>query len=189
MDAPPLAGLPLADDFSDPKSGFAVLQDADGNVAYADGRLLFTVRRTGVEYVSTSGRLSESDISLGAAFEQLEGPPETEIGAVCRWRSGGQDYTAAAISGSGSYRFWQVRAGAASDLVGWTASQLLQGIGQGKHQMGLECSGSAVILTVDGNPIGQATDPDPVPGDVGLLAGLAGEPPLQVAFDDLQVTH
>ncbi len=192
MDATPvptLVGLPLSDDFSDPSSGFSGLQDADGSVAYADGKLQFTVQRSSVEYVSPSGRVYEVDVSLSASFEQVQGPPETEIGAACRWGSDGGDYTAAAVSASGSYRFWQVRNGTANTLVDWTASDLLQGVGQGAHTIGLECSGSDVILTVDSRRIGQAVDPDPVPGDVGLLAGLAGSLPLEVVFDDLQVTH
>jgi hypothetical protein len=186
---PTLAGLPLTDDFSNPKSGFALVNETDGQVGYADGDLLFTVRRTGVEYVSNSGQLNESDISLRATFEQIQGPPETEIGAVCRWGSEGKDYTAAAVSASGSYRFWQVRGGVANLLIDWTASDVLQGIEQGQHQIGLDCRGSTVMLTIDGSLIGQTTDPDPVSGDVGLLAGLAGSPPLEVAFDNLQVTR
>jgi len=187
--APTLPGLPLSDDFSDPQSGFAVLQDADGQVAYADGQLLFAINRTGVEYLSHSGRVDEMDTSLSASFEQIQGPSDTEIGAVCRWSSTGQNYTAAAISASGSYRFWQVRNGATNILVDWTASDLLQGVGDGQHKIRLDCRGSDVVLTVDGRHIGQAVDPDPVPGDVGLLAGLAGGPPLRVAFDDFQVSR
>ncbi len=188
-DVPAAVSLPFGDDFSDPTSGFAVLQDADGNVAYVDGQLLITVRRTGVEYLSYSGRVNEGDVALAASFEQVEGPPETEIGAVCRWGADGKDYTAAAVSASGSYRFWQVRGGAANVLLDWTASDLLQGVGQGRHQISLSCRGTALNLAVDGRQIGQAVDPDPIPGDVGLLAGLAGEPPLQAAFDDFQVTR
>lgn len=186
---PTLVGLPLSDDFSDPSSGFSQLQDADGSVAYADGRLLFTVERTSVEYVSTSERVGQADVSLSVSFEQIRGPAETEIGAVCRWGSEGEDYTAAAVSASGSYRFWQVRNGTTTTLVDWTASDLLQGVDQGQHRLGLACRGSEVILTFDNRHIGQAVDPDPVPGDIGLLAGLAGSPPLEVSFDDLQVTN
>jgi hypothetical protein len=187
--APTQAGLPLTDDFSDPKSGFAVRDIPDGQVVYADGRLLFRVRSTGVAFVSNSGRLDEPDVSVQATFEQVEGPAQTEIGAVCRWRSGGEDYTAAAVSASGSYRFWQVRGGVEHVLADWAPSDLLQGVGVGQHRIGLECAGSDLTLTFDGSRVGDATDPDPVSGDAGLLAGLAGTPPLQVTFDDFQVTR
>jgi hypothetical protein len=187
--APSLAGLPLVDDFSDPNSGFAVRDRPDGQVAYADGGLHFAIQGTGVALASNSGRLDEQDVSVQATFEQVEGPAETEIGAICRWAAGGEDYTAGAVSASGSYRFWQVRGGEEQVLSDWAPSALLQGAGAGQHRLGLTCDGSALSLTFDGGLVGRVADPDPVSGDVGLLAGLAGTPPLEVVFDDFRAAR
>jgi hypothetical protein len=184
-----LASLPLGDDFSDPESGFLTRLEPDGKVAYSDGRLVFTIQRTSVEYASPSGRLNEADVSVRATFEQIEGSGQTEIGAFCRWRASGQDYTAVAVTPSGSYRFWQVRDGETAVLVEWTTSDLLVGLDQGQHNIVFQCQASDLTLSIDGREIGRATDPHPVSGDVGLLAGLPGEPPFQVAFDQFQATR
>jgi hypothetical protein len=181
--------VPLTDDFSDPDSGFAVKEEAAGQVAYIDGQLVFGISETGAGYVSNSGRINETDVSVAATFELAQGPPDSVIGAVCRWQSE-TDYTAAAVSVSGSYRVWQVRPDGESVLVDWEPSGRLQGVGQGTHEIRLDCRGSDLTLFVDGSQIASASDPDPVAGDVGLQAGLGegGVPPVSVAFDDFRVT-
>jgi serine/threonine protein kinase len=179
--------LPLSDDFSNPASGFQTLSDAGGQMAYQDGLFEITVRQPGLEYRSPSGRLNIMDDALLVDFRQIQGPAESEIGLVCRFATGGTSYTAAAVSASGNYRIWQVRDKQEQPLVDWTPIPGSSGIGLGQHQLGFTCRGPDLVLSLDGTEVGRAVDSDPIPGDIGLLAGLSGAPPMQVTFDNLQV--
>ncbi len=181
--------LPFTDDFSDPESGFALRSADDGSIGYQAGQLQFNVEQTGSEFVSKSGRVSDADVFIQVTYEQVNGPLASEIGLVCRLVKAENSYVAAAISASGNYRLWQVRGGETQVLVDWTAFNPLDAPNQGRHTLSLTCRGADVALAFDGNEIGRATDGDPQPGDVGLLAGLSGDPPLTVNFDDLLVTR
>jgi serine/threonine protein kinase len=185
---PTPANLPISDDFSNPGSGFQILSGTDVQMAYQDGKFVITVRQPGFEYVSPSSRLDLRDVVLQVDFEQIQGPPESEIGLVCRLGAKGAAYTAAAVSASGNYRIWQLRDKQAWPLVDWTPIPGSPGIGPGPHQLGLTCRTNDLILSLDGAELGRTSDPDPIQGDIGLLAGLSGESPLQVAFDNLQAS-
>jgi hypothetical protein len=186
---PAVAGLPFSDDFSNPNSGFVVRNQGDATIQYLDGQLQFDITQSGFEFVSYSRRVDEADVDIQVAYTQLQGPPNSEIGLACRLRQDGDDYEAAAISGSGSFRLWEQRNGSSQDLVPWTAFVPASAPDEGRHTLGLTCRGSDLILTYDGAELGRATDSNPQSGDIGLLVGLGGQPPLTVGFDDLQVSN
>jgi hypothetical protein len=165
-------GQILADDFSDPASGFGIPpEDPSGGVAYSAGALRFTILKQGVEWFSTSGRVKAQDVAIHVGAQQTAGPAKTEFGAVCRWRD--QDnYTAFAISAQGQYRIWQKSHGSTLGLVDWTAAPSLAGPVAARRQLSATCVGTQLRLTVDGVELGKANDPNPAAGDVALFAGL-----------------
>lgn len=179
-------GILLRDDFSNPASGFGVKGDQDGGVAYQGGQLVVQALSAQVEWFSPSGKVKAEDVTMQADFVVLSGPPETEIGMACRWQDP-SNYTVGVISPSGSYSFRQKRAGSVRVLEDWTPSPLLSGVGSGTHQLAMTCRGSDLLLELDGRPIGTAQDPDPLSGDMALMAGVAGQGPATVAFDNLLV--
>jgi len=178
--------LLLADDFSDPSSGFAVLSDADGGVEYVDGSLRFTVLTDGVRWYSYSGRLEEQDIQIEATAQLLSGPPLSEIGILCRWR-GLDDFTALAVRGDGAVGVWQVRGGVTTWLLDWTEAPGLEVRPGAFLRMNATCRGADLGLAVNSTVLAQVTDPQPISGDVALMAGLGEAGELVVLFDDLEV--
>jgi len=186
---PTPAGQLLADDFSVPRSGFATASDADGSVEYADGSLRITVNSKGIEWFSPSGRVDAADIVIEATAKQESGPALTEMAVICRWRDNA-NYTAFAISADGSYSIWQKREGTTTRFVDWNpAPGSLLGFGNGiTHHFRIICNGPLLRMEADGSALAEATDPNPISGDIALMAGMREEGQLVVTFDDVKVT-
>jgi serine/threonine-protein kinase len=178
--------LLLVDDFSDPGGGFAVFSDADGGVEYSGGALQFRVLTAGVRWYSFSGRVEAADVEIGVTGQLLAGPPLSEIAVLCRWR-GLNDFTALGVRADDSAAAWQVRGGETSMLGQWTAAPGLDFRLGEPYELTARCEGTSLNLEVNGFLVVQALDPQPVPGDVGLMAGLGEPGELLAAFDDLAV--
>jgi serine/threonine protein kinase len=176
----------LADDFSDPGSGFSVGQDSDGGVEYAENALRLTVLQQGFEWYSFSRRVKARDVVVEADARGETGATLTEIGLICRWVDRG-NYVAAAISDDGTYSIWSRRDQDLVRLVEWTAAPSLAG-GNASHHLRLTCAADQIKFEVDGTLLGATTDASPAVGDIALLAGLRGAPPLVVTFDNVRVT-
>ncbi len=186
--APTPAGQLLADDFSNPRSGFGLPPaDAGGSIAYVSGALRITVLQNGVEWISTSGRVKAQDVKIDVDAQEVAGPALTEFGAICRYQDD-KNFTAFAISGAGQYKIWQMTEGAPLRLIDWKNAPSLAGKGRALHHLSVTCSGAKLSLVVDGVPVGQTDDPAPVPGDVALFAGLRSSEKLVVEFSKLVVT-
>jgi hypothetical protein len=181
------AGLPFADDFSDPASRFTIGQDSDGGVEYANGVLRVTALSQGVEWYSLSQRVTEKDVVVEVDVRQESQEVSSEVGVLCRWVDLGT-YVAAAVSDDGTYSIWGKRDGALVRLVDWTAASELQGGMGAPHHLRLTCSGDELRFEMDDTLLGKATDPAPAAGDIGLLAGLRGTTQLVVDFDNVRVT-
>jgi serine/threonine protein kinase len=185
--APTPPGQLLADNFSDPSSGFGLRTiDAAGGIAESQGALRFTVLRKDVEWYSTSGRVKQQDVKIEVIAQQTSGPPLTEFGAICRWQDA-KNFTAFAISAGGQYRIWQKANGNSLPLVGWTDAPSLAGAGLKSHRLTVTCAGTQLSLAVDGTLLGQAEDSAPVAGDVALFAGLREAGSLAVDFKSVKV--
>lgn len=184
----PVAAIPFADDFSDPFSGFGTEGDADGQVAYDDGGLLFTIRTPGVEWFSPYRGLMEQDLTIEVEARLLEGPPGSEMGIVCRWQDE-VNYVAAALRGDGMVSVWGMTAGAVDRWQDWTAAPLREGIGADWRTLRLTCEGSDVRFAVDEIEVAAATDPSPASGSLALMAGLLAPGEMAAGFDNLEVTR
>jgi hypothetical protein len=178
--------LLLADDFSDPTSGFAVLSDVDGGVEYADGSLRFTVLTEGARWYSYSRRLEAQDVEIEVTTQLVSGPRLGEIAILCRWL-GLDDFTALAIRGDGAVGVWQVRGGVTTWLLDWTEAPGLEVRPGELFHLRATCRESQLELAVNDIPLTQATDPQPTSGDLALMAGLGESGELVVLFDDLEV--
>jgi hypothetical protein len=178
--------LLLADDFSDPTSGFAVFSDLDGGVEYADGSLRFTVLTEGARWYSYSRRLEAQDVEIEVTAQLVSGPRLGEIAILCRWR-GLEDFSGLAVRGDGAVGIWQVIGDATTWLLDWTAAPGLDVRAGEPFRMTATCRGADLGLAVNGIPLAQATDPQPSLGDVALMAGLGESGELVVLFDGLEV--
>lgn len=180
-------GQLLVDDFSDPHSGFAVEDDPDGGVAYVADSLHITVRTSGIEWFSPSTRVQAVETAIEVDVELLSGASNGEIAVICRWQDA-RNYTAFAIQSEGHYSIWQNQGSEKPTLLkdGPAAPALQPGV---VHHLQAICSGSALSFAADGELLGEATDPNPIAGDVALMAGLREPGQLEVAFSHLVVTR
>ena len=181
-------GQLLADDFSDPLSGFAVRSDEDGGVAYAEGGLQFTALTEGVRWYSPSRRVEAQDVVIEATTLVVSGPPLGEIGVLCRFRDL-EHFTALGLRGDGQAAIWQVENGATSYLQEWTPVSGLQLQPGAPLQLRAQCRAGDLRLEADGDLLAQAVDPQPAAGDIVLMAGLAEPGELVVLFDEVVVSR
>ena len=180
--APTQVGQLLAVDFAAGRGGFGLrAADDSGGIDYAQDRLRFSVLQSGAEFYSTSGRVQAQDVSVEVDVQQTAGPGQSEFGAICRWQDG-DNFTAFAISGGGQYKIWQRTNGATLRLIDWTdATALAKSVGAA-HRLTITCAGTKLSLAVDGAMLGETEDPNPVPGDVAVFAGLRAAGSLVVDF-------
>ena len=180
--APTPAGQLLAVDFALGKGGFGLrAADDSGGITYADDRLRFSVLQSGAEFYSTSGRVQAQDVRLEVDVQQTAGPEQSEFGAICRWQNG-DNFTAFALGADGQYKIWQMANGQPKRLVDWTYVPALAGGGLDPHHLSITCMGAQLSLAVDNQVLGQTEDPNPVPGDVAVFAGLRAVGQLTVDF-------
>ena len=180
--------FPLLDDFSDPASGFGVMQAEDGRVEYADGMLRITSLAGGLEWFSSYAGLIEQDLRIEVQAQRAEGPPLSEIALICRWQDEA-NYVAAAWRGDGQVSLWKKTDGVEDRWVEWTPVAGAQDADGSPRHLQLTCQGPAITFTVDGVDVAQATDPSPARGNLALMAGLLEPGKLMVAFDDLRITR
>jgi len=180
--------IPFADDFSDPSSGFGTEGDADGQVAYEDEGLLFTIHTPGVEWFSPYRGLMEQDLAIEVEARLVEGPPGSEMGIVCRWQDD-DNYVAGALRSDGMVSVWRKSAGVDMRWLDWTAiPQSVEDAGAARA-LRLTCAGPDVRFAVDGVEVAAASDPLPTAGSLALMAGLLETGNLTIAFDQLEVSR
>jgi protein kinase-like protein len=185
--APSPVGQLLADDFSNPASGFRQRSDVDGSVGYATGVLRISVLTKGIEFFAPSGKLNVQDAIVRVDILPQSGPPSSEMAIVCRYVDI-ENFTAFAISGEGQYKIWQKRANVTTRLVDWTDSSALPAAGE-PLTLSAACVGSRLTLAAGDIVIAEAEDPAPILGDIALLAGLRDAGELEVDFDNLVVSQ
>jgi hypothetical protein len=186
--SPTADSLPLADDFSDPASGFGLTQATDGLVEYANGTLRITSLAGGLEWFSPYVGLEEQDLRIEVRAQRAEGPPLSEMAVICRWQDEA-NYVAAAWRGDGQVSLWKKTDGVEARWVEWTPMAGAQDADGSPRHLQLTCQGPAILFTVDGKFVAEATDPSPAKGSFALMAGLLEPGKLVVAFDDLRVTR
>jgi serine/threonine protein kinase len=178
--------IPFADDFSDPASGFAVSQAADGQIAYVDGTLQINVP-AGVELYSPYRGVDEQDLVVSVQADLRSGPPKSEMGVICRWKDEG-NFVAGVLRADGMVSLWRKVGGVVERWIDWKPIAGVTGGSQASHTLQLTCQGAQVRLAVDGQEVAAADDPAPAPGTLALLAGLLEPGQATVAFDNLAVS-
>jgi hypothetical protein len=186
--SPTVEALPLTDDFSDPESGFGLMQAADGRVEYAEGTLRITSLAGGLEWFSTYAGLEEQDLQIEVQAQRIEGPTLSEMAVICRWQDEA-NYVAAAWRSDGQVSLWKKTDGVEDRWVEWTPVASAREPEGNPHSLQLACQGPAITFTVDGEDVAEATDPSPAKGSFALMAGLLEPGKLIAAFDDLRVSH
>ena len=192
----------LEDDFSDPASGFTVSQNDTGSLGYADGGYVIDALGAGTFKVSDTdldgeaflgGVSSLGDVRLEVDVVKAADEGPALMGLVCRLVTDVPGYYAALFDDDG---YWQIRrfGGTVEVLAESTPETMLRDVGdEGGDRLRLDCvdgpQGATVAMYLDGDLVGEAVDPSPLPaGSAGMAAGPRGASIRGAArFDDLRV--
>jgi hypothetical protein len=175
------------DDFSDKAGGWTTLQADNKLIAYDQGGLRFFMNQSQFDYWSRPG-LRFSDVHIEVDAAKKAGPDDNDYGLICRYQDENNFYSLL-ISSDGYYGISKMQNGEHS-LIGADGMQVSQAItkGDGVNRISADCIGSTLSLSVNGKKLFEVKDTDFSSGDVGLIAGTADQPGVDVVFDNFIVT-
>jgi hypothetical protein len=184
---PPAAQLLFQDDFSDPASGWDILDMApSGSVGYFDGAYRITTHIEHLFLWSQPG-FQFQDVRVEVDAQKIGGAENDQFGIICR--SNGESFYFLVISSDGYYGIGKMEAGR-QILIGMSGMPPSEVINRGlaSNHLQAECFGERLSLAVNGAQLASVTDSALPAGDVGLLAGSLAPPGNEVVFDNFSVT-
>jgi hypothetical protein len=178
-------GLPWADDFSNPASGWRAESDSSAEVGYSDGGMRILVKVPNSLAWASAGR-ALSDLYLTVEATQIAGPDDNEYGVMARMQDP-QHFYRFSISGDGYYLVSKYDGQEWKPLgTDWTPSDAIHP-GAATNLLGVVCQGAQLTFLVNGVQLAQVEDKSYSRGDIGLYAGSFFEPDVEVQFDSLRV--
>ncbi len=192
--AQPITGATdLFDDFSDPTSGWPVVEEGPVQYGYEDGVYRFTNTRPGqarfsivdLPYPYENQLFMEVDATL------IDGQPESGYGLVFRWQDSGNFYVFA-INGLGQVSMWKFENGTTwTELRGldeaWTDAPEVKTDGSA-NLIGVALSGDHLIGMVNYEEVIEVDDDTYGEGGVGLYVATTQQrvenPLADVTFDN-----
>jgi hypothetical protein len=188
---PPLAptGIPLQDDFSDPRSGWEIGDYQEGDVGYGAG--YYYVRAESQNNVMWGLALVEaSDVIIEVDATQVEAPANDNngYGLMCRCMEepGQGDSYVFLIGGDGYYTIQYSSGGSYAPLVDWTQSAAIHQ-GDATNHIRVACVGTSLALYANGTLLAEVDDSRYASGDIALAAIAFETTPTEVRFDNVVV--
>jgi len=177
------------DDFSDPSSGWADIDDADSVTGYSNDSYRIMVKLTDWYFWSTPGK-NFSDVIIEVDATKIGGPDENEFGVICRYKDDNNFYILS-IGSDGYYGVSKFLEGEWF-LVGM--DQLLYNdnvinTGNTINHLKVTCKDENLTLEVNGEILVDVKDSSFPDGDVGLIASSFDEPGVDILFDNFIVSR
>ena len=170
------------DEFSLPSSGWDRYQDDTYMADYDDGEYKLILHTPQTLAWSVPG-IQLQDARMRVQARRADGPEDNLFGLICRYRGPG-DFIFFAIASDGYVGIGRFAAGQRTLLSDEsllpTGSLILP---DGVNIIEADCVGERLTLRINGVEVAHAKDPDPAPGDVGLLAGAYEEAGVDIRFD------
>ncbi len=184
----PSGTLLFQDTFGGP-SGWQVFDEADASAAYLDGEYQLRVKRTpfrvsGVLYAWET----PSDVTLSIVGRLVSGQDASSgYGLLCRFRDV-EHYYFFLVTGDSRYLIGKV-SGAMEYSLSGSAFQPSEAIlaGQVPNLITAQCIGNHLTLSVNAQPVAQATDDEFQGGQVGVLAAGVEGAGMEARFDDFAI--
>jgi actin-like ATPase involved in cell morphogenesis len=182
----------VTDDFSDPGSGFPVIDQSEAAARYASGEYQVSLRTQGAlpRFVRALDGPELEDVTV-EVVERRRSDTASFAGLVCRSDSEGGLAYAAVVNRQGGWAIMQTDRDAAELRTLAEGENAPRDTATGERRLRLECTGGrdgtpAVLrLAVGDTVVGEASDPSPLPGgQVGLA--VIGQTGATVAFDDFR---
>jgi hypothetical protein len=185
VDIPDPGTLLLEDDFGNSNSGWDIGESENGFADYVNGEFQISVQPVQF-YIWSNANGNFNDLIMSADVRILEASGEGDYGFICRYQDADNFY-ALEVTEDGYYAIWMYENGEYLALLDWTFSNLIPQ-NSGSRVLAAACVGSRLVLAVDGEILGEASDSTFTSGDIGLLAGTWDAGGLNVAFDNILVT-
>ena len=188
--APVESNILFQDDFSDPNSGWDRADWADGLTDYGNGVYRMILKIPSYDIWANPGRNFEGDIRVEADATKVSGEDDNDYGLICRYSGAPEtpNYYYAIISSDGYAVIGKVTGGSTEYL---SSEEMLptDAIKQGTttNHIQMDCIGSTLTLSVNGQQVTSTSDASFTSGDVGFLAGTFDIPSAEIHFDNLVV--
>ncbi len=178
--------LILADDFSNPYSGWEIFDVEGAGARYNTGEYSIVLKnQVWLAFGEYPLRLSDLEIEVSA--RQSEGPDNynTAYGVLCRIQPNYDAYHFL-ISGDGYFTITKFIGDDLISLIEWTSSRTIKQ-GTATNEIKAVCDGDYLALHVNGELLGEVRDSNLAQGTFGLIAGTFEEVSTEIRFDDFAV--
>ena len=198
-DTPPAAlpsGVLLADDFSDPQSGWEVSNDASSVLGYVDGE--YSIKALETHWFTWSNPRRASYSNMRAEVEGTEAARTSDIlfGLICDFQDN-QHYYYAGVDTTGNYAIGKNDGGTFTYLSNAGQIQNSPAMARGgNYKLAVECGQGVIALYVDGVLIDTVEDTAYSDGNIGLFLDVFNPDgsdthnpkEVEVRFDNVNVT-
>ena len=171
------------DDFSDPKSGWSLFDNANGWAAYSNNEFHILVKKDHTLLWSTVNNSFE-DVIITVKTSILSQTGEGDRGAICRYKDP-ENYYYLAISEEGYFGIFKKVAAGYTPLLNWQYSPAVTKYAP--VTLTAACVGDTLTIAADGVVLGQVQDTAFSQGDIGLAAGAWSATDFGAAFSSLEV--
>lgn len=179
--------LLFQDNFTDPSSGWDRVRTEEGMTDYDVDKYRIVVNARNADYWANPG-LDFGDAVITVETLKLSGPDDNNYGVLCRYQDRDNFYFFV-ISSDGYYGIGKVENGKQQLLEPeqmYPSDAILQG--NQYNNLRVVCSGSQLVLTVNGELVAETEDHAFQRGDIGLMVGSFDQPGVDVLFDHFTVT-
>ena len=182
----------LQDDFSNPNSGWAQGQNANGSVTYANGGYRFYVSQPHKALVASHPKLANlTDTRVEVDATKASGPDDNFFGVACRLKDNGNFYAAeissdGTVAGLGDFVLLKTKNGQPTILAVGGASEIHTG--KATNRIRFDCVGNTLTLYVNDQQIVSVQDSDLASGEVALMAESGDTPGVEILFDNFAAT-
>lgn len=174
------------DDFTDPSSGWEVINNAYELKGYSSGGYMISVNQTDSRAVSTTN-LNYSNVEISVETQKITGARDTQFGLVCRFQDKFNFY-AFTVSADGYAGIVRVVDGVA-ELLGSDQFLRVEGIkmDDGINALVAKCENDTLQLVVNGETVISANDDSINNGDAGLFVETFETADAAVVFNDFVI--
>jgi len=173
------------EDFTDGSSDWLAESDASAEVEIRDGLVSILIKAPNrLAWISRADDLAGFQMAVEAT--EVAGPDDNEYGVLVRMQDASHFYRFS-ISGDGYYLISKYEDGAWSQLTGdWAPSKAIH-VGRVTNLIQVDCQGSVLRFSVNGELLAEVQDDSYPLGGIGLYAGSFFEPGVEVHFDNVVV--
>jgi len=177
------------DDFSSDGSGWGTGTDSDKSVEYANGALEMNVYTPFYVTWSTPDIKPYENVHIEASVTNASSDPKAKVGIVCNEQGSTTAFYYVGVSADGYYAFIKSSITEKDVYLKEGTSDVISSASAGSMRLGLDCSGSALTLFVNGQQIDTVSDSTYTSGTIGLFAAADEQNGgASAAFDDFVVT-